>query len=316
MFRLPITLSVACILLLGSLLAFFVIHVRPEDRVRYEDLLTSSRHGAQAAAAAAGVRTHVQKTIESASLSCLIDSEHSVVEIAGGETFVARERMQNIACTLTQGDLVRHIGAQKACVDYSAYLLDGEQVTYVAEGDQKIRGRADHVRLPLKKELPWAELKGNVVVELDDQGTFVCDAIALDHKQQTTHFRGNPRLCYTDARGKLLSDEACVSFEEHNGKVEVLKMTLSGSVNLINPEQTQLAIAEKIEIFPREERIFLIGENEHVVYIDHAKGLELSAWKIGIEYHDGEKVQGFGDVRCILQPEQLDALKRRFGLDA
>jgi len=116
-----------------------------------------------------------------------------------------------------------------------------------------------------------------------------------------------------DTMGMIDAEEAQVTTVRHEDQWEATHVLLIGHVKMVNDEQTQFALADRVEIFPQEKvMVFEAHTGERVLFIDRVKNMQLAAHKVRAERGDKDLVQGYGDVRFVFGTEELEKLKTQF----
>lgn len=169
-------------------------------------------------------------------------------------------------------------------------------------------------------DFPWAELTTSVVATLADGGQLTCDYLFIDYPKLQGFFRGAPQVCYTDPAGKILANVAVVDYIEVAGKIHPVKVTLEGDIQLINygspaKPALQYALADSLIYYPETQAMLLSCEKGTVLFFDEKRHVQMAAKQVWAERNpetQKEAIQGIGDVRFILGPEELERLKLRF----
>lgn len=214
-------------------------------------------------------------------------------------------------------------------VESDVATYDGNQI--VLSGDvtiQNVMGTVNAEKALLKRDVegkskidfPWAELSENVVAKLNDGGIFECSKVIFDYNNLRSDFLGPSEIHYKGPRGEVYACSASIDFEEREGSMQPVKITLSGGVRMIHKEPTeQYALAEIVEYYPKEEVVILKAKpHEHVLFFDQSKGIQLAASQVKAKKNGEngkEQVQGIGDVCFVFKEEELGKLKDRFQWD-
>ncbi len=94
-----------------------------------------------------------------------------------------------------------------------------------------------------------------------------------------------------------------------------VKILLEGEVRMRDLEHQRFALADRVEIDPQQRVMeFQASPGGHVLFLDMNRHMQLAAQRIRAEQGEQEKVQGFGDVRCLFGEEELQRLNLHFGL--
>lgn len=170
-------------------------------------------------------------------------------------------------------------------------------------------------------DFPWIELKRNVEAFLTEGSFLKCHQVFIDHTTLKGNFYGSPQLYYKDEKGELFADTAVVNYKKHEGRLEVVKITLQGNVQVVANAQTekiplQMALADSVEYLVEEDLMLMKAlDHSRVLFFDKEKQMQLSAKEVKAKRkgQDGKEwIQGVGDVRFVFKQEELQKLKERF----
>ena len=114
--------------------------------------------------------------------------------------------------------------------------------------------------------------------------------------------------------GTLLADTAIVDMETLGTQTwQATHVTLIGHVTMQNGERTQCALADHVDIFPQDKiMIFEASPGARVLFIDTVQHIQLSATKVKTERGTTDRIEGYGDVRCVLGTDEIERLKTQF----
>jgi len=156
-------------------------------------------------------------------------------------------------------------------------------------------------------EFPWITLKEHVHLQLKEGGALSCTTLQLDHLKMTSVLTGDPQVVYTDTLGEIYADHAHIDYIKENGSLTATKITLLDNVRLINGSTS--ALADRVFYDPQEQLVILEGDANRVLFYDAEKQMQLSAKTVHAKKNS---IQGFGDVRFIFGPDELEKIKTQF----
>jgi hypothetical protein len=136
----------------------------------------------------------------------------------------------------------------------------------------------------------------------------------------TSFFFGSPQVIYKDTVGEIYADRAKVDYQEVDGALEAIQIILFDNVRLVNmgtleKPASQYALADEVHYFPKEGSTILEGKKNPVLFYDHQRDMQLSAYTVRAERDPitkKETIHGVGNVRFTFGPEELEKIKERF----
>lgn len=210
--------------------------------------------------------------------------------------------------------------------------LRGEiQATY---GDSLTLSGADEISLvQMKEEVQglFSSLSASGKIELLHENEskqirrkILCPGqVTINHltKEVFLSADSETQVCIQDFLGEMYADKIHMTYQFEEDQFDPLKIVLEGHIRIKNiceasEEATQFIIADRVEIHPKANEMFLFGEGAtRVLLDDRLNQMQLSAPAMKIVYDPvlkKERVEGIGVVRFVFVDQEVQKLKGAF----
>lgn len=269
------------------------------------------------------------------------------VQMDTGDVLFAKELRLSIPVQTLHGDEVHGTvrdSVKNTTMHYRArrcFWDQNENIITLSENvslEDAVFGRLHSVkdveiyRDPLTGDTQKVVCRGTSTLVLEDGRRVRCyKSIFLDVDKGEISFESPARIgrtyprkqvVYTDQSIRIAADRMQLKYGQDKDGLQVQHITLEGSVQMeqdtpgIDPVH-QYALADRVEIFPKEKRVSLYAvENSSVIFYDEIQEMQISAPAVhGVRGKDSDTRgiwRGEGNVRMSLAEEEVEALKARF----